>query len=212
MIATNEHLAAKQLEPVRLELVEGHLEDEDLLEMVNADLVPAIVIDSHKALFWEQILPNLQLHQGFPLSEGGSVGWAFRHNSPQFKALVDEFLRGHRQGTLFGNILFKRYLRNTGYIVNSLAGTEMVKFNTAAALFKQYAARYDFDWLMLIAQAYQESQLDNSRVSPAGAVGVMQLLPSTAADKHIQIDNIRELEKQHSRGREVHALHPGPLL
>jgi membrane-bound lytic murein transglycosylase MltF len=58
--------------------------------------------------------------------------------------------------------------------------------------FQASAAETNLDWLMLVAQAYQESELDNSKVSPAGAHGIMQIKPSTAADKHVGIDDISE--------------------
>ena len=61
-------------------------------------------------------------------------------------------------------------------------------------LFKRYAERYAFDYLMMAAQAYQESGLDQSKKSPAGAVGIMQLLPSTAADRNVNIPEIEKLE------------------
>ena len=61
-------------------------------------------------------------------------------------------------------------------------------------LFKKYARRYDFDYLMIAAQAYQESGLDHSKKSPAGAIGVMQLLPTTAADPNVNIAEIEKLE------------------
>jgi membrane-bound lytic murein transglycosylase MltF len=49
---------------------------------------------------------------------------------------------------------------------------------------------YDFDWLMIGAQGYQESQLDQSARSHAGAIGIMQLLPTTAADPNVGIPDI----------------------
>ena len=61
--------------------------------------------------------------------------------------------------------------------------------NELLSLFKQYGEQYNFDALMLAALGYQESGLDQSVKSSAGAVGVMQVLPSTAADpkrKHPQ--------------------------
>jgi membrane-bound lytic murein transglycosylase MltF len=66
------------------------------------------------------------------------------------------------------------------------------KFEAMTQLFKKYADQYDFDYLMVSAQAYQESGLDHSKKSSAGAIGVMQLLPTTAADPNV---NIREIEK-----------------
>jgi len=67
-------------------------------------------------------------------------------------------------------------------------------FRKTIDLFKNYAGQYGFDYLMITAQAYQESQIDQNKTSPDGAIGVMQVLPSTAADKNVNISNIHELE------------------
>ena len=44
--------------PVKIIPADEYLEDEDLLEMMNAGLIPLIVIDSHKAEFWAQNFKN----------------------------------------------------------------------------------------------------------------------------------------------------------
>jgi membrane-bound lytic murein transglycosylase MltF len=61
-------------------------------------------------------------------------------------------------------------------------------------LFKRYAGQYRFDHLMIAAQAYQESQLDQTKRSQAGAVGVMQVLPKTAKDPVVGIPDITRLD------------------
>jgi membrane-bound lytic murein transglycosylase MltF len=170
-------------------------EDEDLLEMVNAGLIPMIVMDSHKAQFWEQIFENIKLHADIAVRTGGEIAWAFRQGSPKLKAVVDEFVKGHKKGTLMGNMLLKRYLRDTKYVKNSTTQAEMEKFRIMVSIFEKYAGQYDFDYLMVGAQAYQESGLDQSKRSPAGAVGVMQLLPATAADPNVGIPDIEKLDK-----------------
>jgi membrane-bound lytic murein transglycosylase MltF len=206
--ALNKRLRAKNLAPVRIDLADENLEDEDLLEMVNAGLLPAIVMDSHKAHFWKQIFPEITLQEAYPLRTGGEIAWAMRPRSPQLKALVNEFARRHKKGTLLGNIVFKRYLKNTKWVRNALSEKELAKFNAVAGLFAKYAARYDFDHLMITAQAYQESGLDHSKVSPAGAVGIMQLLPSTAASKSVGIGDIRQLENNiHAGVRYLRHIH-----
>jgi membrane-bound lytic murein transglycosylase MltF len=96
-------------------------EDEDLLEMVNAGLIPMIVVHSHKAQFWEQIFDNIKVHPTIAVRTGGEIAWAFRKDSPQLKAVVNEFVKGHKKGTLLGNIILKRYLRDTKYVKNSVA-------------------------------------------------------------------------------------------
>ncbi|MBL0715684.1 MAG: lytic transglycosylase F, partial [Desulfosarcina sp.] len=194
LLALNDRLKDRGLDPVRISLADENLEDEDLLEMVNAGLLPAIVMDSHKARFWKQIFPDIRLQDERPLRTGGEIAWAFRHNSPQLKKLVDEFARSHKQGTLLGNMLFKRYLKNTKWVRSALSEKELAKFDAVVSLFEKYGSRYNFDHLMITAQAYQESGFDQSKVSPAGAVGIMQLLPSTATSKPVGIKNIDQLE------------------
>ena len=208
LLALNDRLKAQNLAPVRIDLADENLEDEDLLEMVNAGLLPAIVMDSHKAHFWKQIFPDITLQEAFPLRTGGEIAWAMRQNSPQLKKIVNEFARRHKKGTLLGNIVFKRYLKNTQWVRNALSEDELAKFNAVVGLFEKYASRYDFDHLMITAQAYQESGLDQSKVSPAGAVGIMQLLPTTAASKPVGITDIRQLENNiHAGVRYLRHIH-----
>jgi membrane-bound lytic murein transglycosylase MltF len=194
LLRANAKLEERGMQPINIVLANEFLEDEDLLEMVNAHLIPAIVVDSHKVHFWDQIFDNIRIHEELALSNGGNIAWAFRKNSPEFEQVVNGFVKENRKGSLMGNILFKRYLQNTKFVRNALAPGEIEKFNATVALFQQYAEQYDFDWLMLIAQAYQESRLEQNTRSSAGAVGVMQLLPSTAADKSVSIEDITVLE------------------
>jgi membrane-bound lytic murein transglycosylase MltF len=179
---------------MKLVAAEEDFEDEDLLEMVNAGLIPMIVMDSHKAQFWTQIFDKIQVHTDIAVRTGGEIAWAFRKNSPQLKAVVNEFVKGHKKGSLIGNILLKRYLKSTRYVKNSISKDELQKFQQMVEFFKHYAEQYDFDYLIMAAQAYQESGLDQSKKSPAGAIGVMQLLPSTAADRNVNISEIQKLE------------------
>jgi membrane-bound lytic murein transglycosylase MltF len=194
LVQLNASLKKNGKKPNKLIPVDDVLEDEDLLEMVNAGLIPMIIMDSHKAQFWTQIFEKIQVHSEISVRTGGEIAWAFRKNSPKLKAVINEFVADHKEGTLIGNMLFKRYLKNTKYIKNSLSKQELKKFEDIVKFFKKYADRYDFDYLMITAQAYQESGLDHSKKSPAGAIGVMQLLPTTAADPNVNIAEIEKLE------------------
>ena len=191
----NERLRQQGKAPVGILPVNEYLEDEDLLEMVNAGLIPMIIVDSHKAEFWAGIFENIKVHPQIAINENGSIAWAFRRNSPGLKALVDEFIAKHKKGTLFGNIIYKRYLKSNKWARNNLNQKEIDKFNKVVGLFQKYSRQYSFDHLMIVALAYQESQLDQRKKSPVGAVGIMQMLPSTAADKNVGIPDITDLEK-----------------
>jgi membrane-bound lytic murein transglycosylase MltF len=177
---------------VRLKLAPDSLEDEDLLEMVNAGLVRLVVVDSHKAEFWAQIFPRIQLHPEAAVRTGGDIAWAFRKESPKLRAAVNRFVATHKKGTAFGNQIFHRYLRSTKFVKNALDPEELQKYERTVALFRKYGDRYQFDSLMLTAQGYQESQLDNQRRSRAGAVGVMQVLPKTGQE--MQVGDVHQLD------------------
>ncbi len=194
LLQLNQSLQQTGKAPVQLVTVDEHMEDEDLLEMVNAGLIPAIVVDSHKARFWAQIFDGIRLHPGVILRQGAEIGWAFRKDSPKFKAVVDDYLKKNGAGTLLGNILLRRYLQETRYVENALKSPELKKFNDTAHLFQRYAEQYGFDWLMVMSQAYQESRLDHRAHNKSGAIGIMQIKPSTAADKNVNIADITKLE------------------
>ena len=183
-------LEAKGLKPIAINELDDELEDEDALEMVNAGLLPWAVVDEHKAQIWTSVFTKLTVRSDLAINEGGEIAWAMRKDSPQLLAVVNEFTKTHKVGTTFGNILKKRYLGSDTFVKRSTSTEELEKFQAIAQFFKKYGAQYDFDWLMVAAQGYQESKLDQSARSPRGAVGVMQLLPSTAADKSVGITGI----------------------
>jgi membrane-bound lytic murein transglycosylase MltF len=192
LVRLNAELERAGKPAVRLKLAPETLEDEDLLEMVNAGLVRLVVVDSHKADFWAQIFPKIRLHRDAAVRTGGDIAWAFRKGSPKLKTAVDRFLATHKKGSSFGNQIFNRYLRSTKYVRNSLAPGELAKYERTVGLFRKYGDRYGFDSLMLTAQGYQESQLDNQRRSRAGAVGVMQVLPTTG--REMGVGDVRQLD------------------
>lgn len=189
----NEDFQSRGLAPIQIEPADELLETEDILEMVSAGLAPITIADEHLADFWVEIL-DIVVHPDLAVREGGQIAWAMRKGSPQLKEAVDAFAVSHGKGTLMGNILFKRYLQNTDYVKNAAAEEEVARLRAVADLFRRYGDEYDLEWLLVAAQAYQESGIDQSVRSAAGAIGVMQVLPSTAADPNVDVPNIEEIE------------------
>jgi membrane-bound lytic murein transglycosylase MltF len=109
-------------------------------------------------------------------------------------ASLNRYLKNNKKGTLHGNIFFKRYYENNKWIDNPLVTDETRNFLKYRKLFRKYADRYGFDWMLIAALAYQESGLNNNKKNKSGAVGIMQVLPSTAKDRHIGISNVQRLE------------------
>jgi membrane-bound lytic murein transglycosylase MltF len=155
LVELNKKFAAGRKPPVRLKEAPETLEDEDLLEMLNAGLVALIVVDKHKADFWKQIFPKLIVHDSITVRTGGEVAWAIRKGSPQLKAVVDDFKRRHKVGTATGNQLLTRYLKNVKYVKNAASEEDRKKFMALIQYFRKYGEKYDVDCLLMGAQGYQ---------------------------------------------------------
>ncbi|MCK5438901.1 MAG: transglycosylase SLT domain-containing protein, partial [Gemmatimonadetes bacterium] len=194
LVKLSEDLEQAGLEPIQIEPADELLEDEDILEMVNASILPATVVDSHKADFWARVFDDVKLNPDVAVRTGGEIGWAFRKGSPKLAGIINEFVREHKKGTLIGNMTLNRYLKNVDYVVNPTVGEDGRRLRDTESVFRKYAEQYEFDPLMVTAQAYQESRLDQSVVSSVGALGVMQIRPSTAGDPNVDISGIDKLE------------------
>jgi membrane-bound lytic murein transglycosylase MltF len=178
-----------------IKAADQNLLEDDLVQMANAGLVPATVTTTARAQLWAEILPNLKTHPDMVVSSGNNLAWVMRKNNPQLKQLLDEFAENHKAGTSFGNTLLRRYLQNTKWIKNSTSEAELKKFQSYVEYFQKYSAEYNFDYLMIAAQAYQESLLDQSRRSHVGAVGIMQVIPKYAAADPINVKNVNTADQ-----------------
>ena len=168
------------------------LEDDDVLEMVNAGLAPITVVDDYLAGFWSKVFTSLTVHPGVVVRSGGNLAVAFRKENPRLREVVNTWIRKHGQGDGFRNVIERRYLDNVKYAKNAVAGTERLKLESVAALFKKYGAQYKLDYLLMAAQGYQESTLDQNVKSPVGAIGIMQVMPPTG--KELNVGDIAEVE------------------
>jgi membrane-bound lytic murein transglycosylase MltF len=191
----NQKFAKDGRPEIELVLVPDALEDEDLLEMEDAGLIDLLVMDDWKARMWVQVLPKLAVRADLVVRENADTGWAIRKDSPKLKAEIDDFFRNWamKQGVVAYRM--NSYMKRVRQLKDPTGQTEYKRFMATLAIFEKYGKQYDFDPLMLAAQGYQESQLDQSAKSHVGAIGVMQLMPDTGAsmkvgDIHVTEPNI----------------------
>jgi len=190
----NAKLYGQGLKPIKVIEADANLLSEDLLEMVNSGTIKMTVIDDFKGQLWQRVLPNIRLHDNISVFRNAQLGWAVRKENAELFSYINSFItRKAKKGTLLGNMLFNQYYKNTSWIKSNVQNNARDRFNQLAPTFKKYGKQYDFDFLALAAQGYQESKLNNKLVSHRGAVGIMQLLPSTAKDMGIK--NIRQAEQ-----------------
>jgi membrane-bound lytic murein transglycosylase MltF len=192
LVALNLRFATEKKPAVIIKEVPETLEDEDLIEMVNAGLIPIIIVDNHVADFWKQVFPEITVHDGIAVRAGGNIAWAIRKGSPLLKAAVDDFLARHTKGTKVGNEVLARYFKSAKYVKDAASESERKKFLALVQYFQNYGDKYDVDWLLMAAQGYQESQLNQSARSRMGAIGIMQVMPATG--KELGVGNIAEVE------------------
>ncbi len=186
----NVELERQQLAPVEIHETDSMLIGEDLLELVNAGVVELTVVDDFKARLWAKVYTDIVIHDELRVTEGGHVGWAVRQQNTGLQASLQQFLTRVRQGTLLGNMLATQYLGRSDSISDPTHPDDRRRLEAVRPLFERYAKQYRFDPLALLAQAYHESGLDQGRRSARGAVGMMQLLPSTARDPNVGIPDI----------------------
>ncbi|HEY1433798.1 MAG TPA: lytic transglycosylase F [Thermoanaerobaculia bacterium] len=190
--ALNARMAKSGKPPVKVRLAPETLETEDILEMVNAGLVPATIADDYIARFWKQVLPDLTLNAGATLRTGVEIAWAIRKGSPKLAAALNRFLARHPKGSSLRNQLLQKYLKSSKFARRATSPREAAKFRQVVELFRKYCGQYDLDYLLVAAQGYQESRLDQDAKSQVGAIGVMQVMPPTG--KEMNVGDIRQLE------------------
>jgi membrane-bound lytic murein transglycosylase MltF len=192
LVALNARFTAEGKSPVVLTPAPEEFEDEDLLEMANAGLVDYLVVDNHKAWFWQRVFPALRLYPTVTVRAGGEIAWAIRPGSPKLRTALNSFLSTNGKDSLNARMIFRRYLMNTQYVKGAGAEAARARFASLVAMFRKYGAEYNLDWMLMAAQGYQESRLDQNAKSQVGAIGVMQVMPDTG--KEMKVGDITQVD------------------
>jgi membrane-bound lytic murein transglycosylase MltF len=184
LAALNKRLKARGKAPVVILPAPEVLEDDDILEMVNAGLADVTVVDDYLAAFWTKVFTNLKV-QPAAVRTGGTLAVAMRKGSPKLQASVNAWIKKNPERASFRAEIERRYLVNVKYAKNATSTAERKKFQDVVNLFKKYSTQYKLDYLLMAAQGYQESGLNQSARNPSGAIGIMQVLPATGAEQKV---------------------------
>jgi membrane-bound lytic murein transglycosylase MltF len=177
--ALNQKFQSERKPLLKLRAAPEDLEDEDLLEMLNAGLISVTITNAYLPRLWANIYKNIKPNSDVLLDSSGQVAWGMRKNSPQLMKVVNEFVATHKQGTAFGNSIIERYVSSDRMLKNAVAPADLKNFQQTAAFFQKYGSQYNLDYLLVMAQGFQESSLDQNAKSSVGAIGIMQLMPAT---------------------------------
>jgi membrane-bound lytic murein transglycosylase MltF len=189
----SDSLKMRGLPPIIIRHVDPYLETEDMLEMVNSGFIPFTATVEDIARLWSNVMDSLVLFDQFPLATDVDYGWVFRKDSPKLKKAADRFIVKNAKGTMMGNMMYQKYAQNVK-LLGHVQQKTVAQVKALNKTFQKYADKYHLDRMLLIAQGYQESQLNQKLKSHAGAVGIMQVKPSTAAGSPIYIKNINNVD------------------
>jgi membrane-bound lytic murein transglycosylase MltF len=192
LVELNKSLAARGKPPVTIVEAPDALEDDDILEMVNVGLVDMTVVDDYMTEFWQKVLPDFKAHPELAVRTGGDIAIGVRKNNPRMLQAVNIFVKEYGPDTAFGNQMDRKYLESTRYVKGASAERERQKLRQLVKFFQTYGSKYEVDYLLMAAQGYQESQLDQSAKSHVGAIGVMQVMPATGKDLNVGDINLVE--------------------
>lgn len=192
LVARNREFRARGKKAIVITPAPEALETEDILEMVNAGLVRITVADDYLAAFWQQVFPSIKLHEDIPLRSGAHLAVALRKDSPQLMAAATAWIRTYGPRTTFGNMVTQRYLKSTTFVKDATSRADMQRFHQLVAYFRKYGRQYRMDPLLMAAQGYQESRLNQNARSAVGAIGVMQVTPATA--KEMNVGDVTKVE------------------
>jgi membrane-bound lytic murein transglycosylase MltF len=181
----NERFKKEKKAAVVLRAVPEDLGDEDLLQMVNAGLLPTTIVNDWTAKLWGKLLTKMQAHPDVAINTGGAFGWGVRKDSPKLLAAINEFFKTHRQGTAFGQQLIAQYTGSTYMLKQAVSEAAMKRFEATAGIFRKYSSQYGMGYLLMMAECFLESGLKQDVKSPVRSVGVMQLMPDTGKEMNV---------------------------
>lgn len=193
-----ENLSQEIGEDIYVESFPDSIGIDDMIRLVSEGEIEYTIANEDEALLYQSLYPNIDV--GTPIGFTQHIAWAVREDSPFLLNAVNEWLR-QMQSTYDPtyNVIYNKYFKNMSAFrrrVNSdyfsMNGSRISAFDD---LFKSHASRIGWDWRLLAAQAFEESQFNRHIESWMGAVGIMQLLPSTgerfgAKDLRNPSDNI----------------------
>ncbi len=165
---------------IHIVTVDGDMTTESLIDMVADGEISYTVADQEIAEHYATY--NDIIDYKTPISMPQKMAWAVRLNSPMMRDTINAWLAHYKKYKAY-YYTYDKYYKNpkkTRYInksqFNSFRGGKLSPYD---AIFKKESQRLDWDWRLLASQSYKESRFNPKEESWMGAIGLMQVLPST---------------------------------
>jgi len=165
---------------INIKFAEG-LGTEKLIEMVSEGEIDYTVADENVAVLNKAYMSNIDIST--PLSFTQNVAWACRISSPELLKAFNEWLIAFKATEDFAVIHLKYFKARTKHkerVMSEYSSIKGDKLSPYDEVIKREAQRLNWDWKLLTAMIYQESQFVPDAKAWTGASGLMQLIPETA--------------------------------
>ncbi len=152
--------------------------EEDLIMKVSSGEIDYAISDDNLAQYNKTYYPNIKIDT--PISFDQRSSWAVRKNTPLLEKAANEWNKQIFGTRFYKNLISRYFVQSKTFQQGSILSIKDGKISHFDNLFKKYSKEINWDWRLLAALAYTESNFDPEVVSWAGARGLMQLMPSTA--------------------------------
>lgn len=174
---------------IHIEPVSGNMTTDEIIQRVVDDSIDYTVADYNIAAINQTYYPILDIET--PISFSQRIAWAVRKNSPELLSAINQWIEKSKKRDFY-YVIYNKYFKNKkSYkrrIRSDFYSKNSGRISPYDDLIKENAARLGWDWRLLASQVYQESRFDPGAESWAGAGGLMQLMPGTAAD--LKLENL----------------------
>lgn len=152
---------------------------EKLISMVATGEIDYTISELQTAQVNNIYFPHLDI--SVPVSFPFDMAWAVSPGSESLKQHLNQWLKEFLPSSLHSNIYRKYFLEPRASVSQySFTPVRYGRFSTWDEFIRQRSAAYNFDWRLIAALIYEESQFIPDVVSIKGAFGLMQLMPETA--------------------------------
>ena len=163
------------------------LNTEEILAEVWEKKRQCTLADSNIVAINQRYYPELSV--AFPIAEEQQLTWVMRADSQTLQVATHEWFGQFEREGKPAQVLHRYYGHTAIFDYVDIARYHRrirERLPKYKALFKSTAQEYGLSWMLLAAQAYQESHWDPEARSPTGVRGIMMLTRDTAKEMGVK--------------------------
>lgn len=168
---------------IYIDTLDGSLPTDKIINQVVEGTIKYTIADKNIASINASYHPILDI--SMPISFSQRIAWAVRKNATDLKDTINIWLTQFKKEVDFP-VIYNKYFKNKRSFKkrnkSEFYSHNSDKISPYDDIIREHAQVINWDWRLVSAVIYQESQFDPNSESWVSAGGLMQLMPATAAD------------------------------